>query len=75
MNRNNCVVSSHFAENEILHQLDRTSIQSFSNSLPGHIEVIIIEKVDLSNIDQDDHESKIKACKKRESYWQNQLRP
>ena len=53
-------------DNEILHHLDRTSIQSFSNSLPGHIEVIIIEKVDLSNIDPNDLESKIRACKKRE---------
>ena len=74
MYRNNCVVSSHFTDNEILHPLDRTSIQSFSNSLPGHIEVIIIEKVDLSNIDPNDLESKIKACKKREIYWQNQLK-
>ena len=69
----NCEVAAHFADNRVMHNLDLSSCKSYTTSLKGHIEVILIEQVDVSKVAQDS-KSRLKECKKREWYWQNQLK-
>ena len=69
----NCEVSAHFADNKSIHDMDISSCQSYTTSLKDHIEVIIIEQVDVSKVPQDS-KSRLRECKRREWYWQNQLK-
>ena len=69
----NCEVSVHFVDNRVMHALDISSCKSYTASLKDHIEVIMIEQVDVSKVAQDS-KSRLKECKRREWYWQNQLK-
>ena len=71
--RRTCEVSCHFIDNESTHVLDKSSIKSFNDSLKSQLEVVIIEQVDVSNVN-DDSKSRLKECKGREWYWMNQLK-
>ena len=65
----NCEVS---VDNRVMHELDISSCKSYYNaSLKDHIEVIIIEQVDMSKVAQE-WKSQLKECKRREWYRQNQ---
>ena len=66
-------VSKHFSDNLILHKLDNSSHLKYDNSLKEKIEVIIIEKVDVSKVGAD-IESIRKKLKERECNWQNNLK-
>ena len=68
-----CEVSSHFTDNTIVHNLNKNDNKSFTNSLSTEIEVIIIEQVDVSGV-EDDPQIRLRECKKREWFWQNQLK-
>ena len=72
--RRTCEVSIHFSENQGVHTLDKSSNTAYDNSLKSQLEIIIIEKVDISNLVQKDTKSRLKECKRREWYWQNQLK-
>ena len=63
--RQNCEVSKHFAENPALFIMDKSTLHTYTNSLKEHLVVIIIEQVDVFHVGQ---------IKKREWYWQNQLK-
>ncbi len=71
--RRTCEVSSHFADNTSIHNLDKSDNKSFTNSLSSEIEVILIEQVDVSHV-EDDPQIRLRECKKREWFWQNQLK-
>ena len=71
--RRTCEVSSHFADNRAHHILDRSSHKTYTDSLSNQLEVIIVEQVDVLGVD-DDPKSRLDECKKREWYWQNQLK-
>ena len=71
--RRTCEVSIHFSENQGVHVFDKSTPKSYDNTLKGQLEVIIIEKVDVSGVGTDT-QSRLKQCKKREYYWQNQLK-
>ena len=71
--RRTCEVSSHFTDNRTHHILDRSSNKTYTDSLSNQLEVIIVEQVDVSGVD-DDPKSRLDECKKREWYWQNQLK-
>ena len=71
--RRTCEVSVHFSENHGVHSFDKTTPKSYDSSLKDQLEVIIIEKVDVSKVGKDT-KSRLKECKKREWYWQNQLK-
>ena len=68
-----CEVSKHFSENTSLHILDRSSTKNYDLSLKDQLEVIIIEQVDVTGIGQDT-QSRLRKCKEREWFWQNNLR-
>ena len=68
-----CEVSKHFSDNTSVHNLDRSSCKSFDSSLKEQLEIIIIEQVDVSDIDQDT-QSRLRKCKEREWFWQNNLK-
>ena len=68
-----CEVSSHFADNNSIHNINRNDNKSFTDSLSTEIEVILIEQVDVSGV-EDDPQSRLRECKKREWFWQNQLK-
>ena len=72
-NKRLCEVSKHFSDNLILHTLDKSSQLKYNNILKEQIEVIIIEKVDVSEVGTD-IESIRKKLKEREWYWQNNLK-
>ena len=59
--------------NRALHILDRSSTKAYTDCLKHQIEIIIIEQVDVSKV-SDDPKSRLDECKKREWYWQNQLK-
>ena len=64
-------VSKHFSDNLILRTLDiKSSHLKNDNSLKEQIEVIIIEKVDVSEVGTD-IKSITKKLKERKWYWQN----
>ena len=67
-----CEVSKHFSENS-LHILDRSSTKNYDLSLKDQLEVIIIEQVDVTGIGQDT-QSRLRKCKERECFWQNNLK-
>ena len=71
--RRTCEISSHFIDNRALHILDRSSTKAYTDCLKHQIEIIIIEQVDVSKV-SDDPKSRLDECKKREWYWQNQLK-
>ncbi len=71
--RRTCEVSCHMIDNEVLHKLERQDAKSYTSSLSDNIEVILVEQVDTSQIAQDPL-SRLSACKKREWFWQNQLK-
>ena len=56
-----------------LHILDRSSTKNYDLSLKDQLEVIIIEQVDVTGIGQDT-QSRLRKCKEREWFWQNNLR-
>ena len=64
--RRTCEVSIHFSENQGVHTLDKSSNTAYDNSLKSQLEIIIIEKVDISNLVQKDTKSRLKECKSRE---------
>ena len=68
-----CEVSSHFTDNTSIHNINRNDNKSFTDSLSTEIEVILIEQVDVSGV-EDDPQSRLRECKKREWFWQNQLK-
>ena len=72
-NKRTCEVSKHFADNEFIHVLDKTTQNNYDMSLKSQIEVIIVEKVDISKVGAD-IESIRKKLKEREWYWQNNLK-
>ena len=53
-NKRLCEVSKHFSDNLILHTLDKSSQLKYDNSLKEQIEVIIIEKVDVLEVETGD---------------------
>ena len=67
-NKRLCELSKHFSDNLILHTLDKSSQLKYDNSRKEQIEVIIIEKVDVSEVGTD-IKSIIKKLK--EWFWQN----
>ena len=72
-NKRLCEVSKHFADNQILHVLDKSSPSNYDECLKSQIEVIIVEKVDVSEVSSDT-KSRLKKCKEREWFWQNNLK-
>ena len=50
-----------------------SSTKAYTDCLKHQIEIIIIEQVDVSKV-SDDPKSRLDECKKREWYWQNQLK-
>ena len=72
-NKRMCEVSKHFSDNQNIHNLDKSSTANYDMSLKQHIEVIIIEHVDVSGVSSDS-KSRLKKCKEREWYWQNNLK-
>ena len=72
-NKRLCEVSKHFADHFVWHDLDKLSQSSYNKSLCTQIEVIIIEKFNLSGVGTDT-ESIRKKLKEREWYWQNNLK-
>ena len=72
-NKRLCEVSKHFSDNQHLHSLDKSSTVNYDNSLKKNIEVIIVEHVDVSKVEKDS-KSRLKKCKEREWYWQNNLK-
>ena len=68
-----CEVSKHFSDNTSLHVLDRSSTKNYDLSLKDQIEVIIIEQVNVTGIGQDT-QSRLRKCKEREWFWQNNLK-
>ena len=52
-NKRLCEVSKHFPDNLILHTLDKSSQLKYNNSLKEQLEVITIEKVDVSEVGTD----------------------
>ena len=48
-----CEVSKHYSDNLILHTLDKSSHLKYDDSLKERIEVIIIDKVDVSEVGTD----------------------
>ena len=71
--RRTCEVSIHFSENQGVHVFDKSTPKLYDSTLKGQLEVIILEKVDVSKVGKDT-QSRLKECKKREWYWQNQLK-
>ena len=71
--RRTCEVSSHFTDNRTIHILDRSSTKTYTDSLSKQLEVIIVEQVDVSKV-AGDPKSRLDECKRREWYWQNQLK-
>ena len=71
--RRTCEVSCHFIDNESTHVLDKSSNKMFNDTLKSQLEVVIIEQVNVSNIN-DNSKSRLKECKGREWYWMNQLK-
>ena len=71
--RRTCKVSTHFFDSESVHNLDKSSTKSYTESLSKQLEVIIIEQVDVSKV-ASDPQSRLTECKKREWFWQNQLK-
>ena len=55
------------------HIADRSSNKTCTDSLSNHLEAIIAEQVDVSGVD-DDPKSRVDEYKKKEWYWQNQLK-
>ena len=87
----NCEVSVHFMGNRVMHELDISSCKSYTASLKNHINIIMIEQVDVSRSRKaleskstgvekhrsrkaQESKSRLRECKKREWYWQNQLK-
>ena len=68
-----CEVSKHFSDNQQMHTLDKSSTASYDKSLKEHVEVIIVEHVDVSDVGSDS-KSRLRKCKEREWYWQNNLK-
>ena len=65
-----CEIASHFTE---FNHLDcNTCLNLFDSNLRDILRVTIIDKVDV--VDSDSPKIKIQKCKKREAYWQNQLK-
>ena len=54
------------------HVLDKSSRKNVDASLSDQLSVHIIEKVRTKT--GDDPDTKLKKCKEREGFWQNQLR-
>ena len=52
-NKRLCEVSKHIADNLILHELDQSSQMKYDTSRSKHIEVMIIEEVDLTEVGTD----------------------
>ena len=71
--RRTCEVSSHFTDNRTIHILDRSSTKTYTDSLSKQLEVIIVEQVDVSKV-AGDPKSRLDEFKRREWYWQNQLK-
>jgi len=71
--RRTCELSCHFIDNEILHNLDRTTTKLFTSTLSKDINVSIIEQVDVGNFEQC-AQDRLSICKQRENFWQNQLK-
>ena len=71
--RRTCEVSSHFTDNQALHHLDKTTTKSYTDSLSKQLDIIIVEQVDVSGV-ANDPKSRLNECKKREWFWQNQLK-
>ena len=67
-----CEVSTHFINNQHIHSLDRSSDINYNQSLSEHLEIIIIEHVDVGGVRES--YDRLRICKVREGYWQNQLR-
>ena len=72
-NKRLCEVSKHFSDNNHVHSLDKSTTSAYDKSLKKHIEIIIIEHVDVSDVGADT-KSRLKKCKEREWYWQNNLK-
>ena len=53
--------------------MDKSTLQTYTDSLKEHLEVIILEQVDVSHVEHDPL-IRLKEIKKREWYWQNQLK-
>ena len=73
-NRRTCEISKHFADNLMIHELDKSTNLNYDNSLKSQIEVIIIEKVDMTGIDLADTDLVRRRLKEREWFWQNNLK-
>ena len=69
-----CEVSTHIKDNWALHALDTSTFDKYDKSLSTHLEVILIEKVEISADIQHCAKERLKVCKRREWYWQNQLK-
>ena len=72
--RNNvksCELTTHFSESNA-HNFDKSlPLNEFDSILSKHINVVIIEEVKMCK--GDNNETRLRKCKLREAYWQNQL--
>ena len=68
-----CEVSKHYIDNETIHKLDRSTCAKFDLCLKEQLEVFVVEHVDVSQVGPDT-KSRMKKCKEREWFWQNQLK-
>ena len=71
--RRTCELSKHFSDNKVLHDLDKSSNKNYDVSLKNHLQIIAVEKVDISNIPNTTYD-RLKACEIREEYWKNKLK-
>ena len=72
--RRTCELSGHFSMNQFIHKLDRQpkTNKEFDLDLQKHLEIIIIEEVDVKDVKN--NIERFKICQEREGYWQHELR-
>ena len=57
-----CEVSTHIKDNWTLHALDTSTFEKYDKSLSTHLEVILIEKVEISADIQHCAKERLKVC-------------
>ena len=69
-----CELSSHFIDSASVtndHGLDKSTFKKYDETLSKVLEIYLIEHVKFT--DTDSEEEKVRKCRIREVYWQNQL--
>ena len=68
-NAKSCEIATHY--NSEFHELVKEPLKTFDSELSNQLEVIIFEKLDFSNCNNQD--DKVRVAKQRETFWQHQL--